>query len=92
MKRRRIARKGRAEIIYGLVAEMDTGGVGVTMTQIARAMGLKPSSYIMGLLWDLHNSGDVFYRISELRNGCIVRMWRVTKPGGNRHEEVAPPF
>lgn len=80
MRRSRISREGRAQIIYGLVAELDVTGNGVSMTRVARAMGLKPSSYVTGHLWDLHRAHDVIYRITELRNGGIVRLWSVVRP------------
>ncbi len=81
-KRHRVSKEGRAQIIYGLVAELDVTGYGVTMTMIARAMGLQPSTYVTNILWDLHRSREVTYKITELQNGGIVRFWAVVRPGG----------
>lgn len=80
MKRYRIPRKGRVSVVYGVVSDLDIIGAGVTMTQVARAMGLQPSTYVMNILWELFHEGDVRYRITELRNGGIVRLWRITRP------------
>ena len=81
MRRYKISREGRADIIYGIVAQLDVTGNGVTMTRVARAMGLSPSTYVTNLMWELYRTNSLTCKVSERRNGGIVRLWSVRRPG-----------
>lgn len=72
---RRMSRKGRVQIVFGEVGYLDRFGLGVSMTTVARAMGLQPSTYIRNILWELWRAGDLCYKERKRKNGGIVRMW-----------------
>ena len=78
--RYKLTRKGRLAVVYGAVNEIQEGLVGATMTQIARYMSMKPSTYVMNCLKELEACGVVYHAVEESRNGVLVREWFIVRP------------
>jgi len=91
LKRYRVSKEGRVNIIYGMVSTLQNGKVGTTMPKVARAMGLVPSTYVANLLWVLYNENAVTFTVVARKCGGYVRLWRILRPGethnAEKHEE-----
>ena len=83
-RRYKLTRKGRLAVTYGAVNEIQKGVVGATMTQVARYMLVKPSTYIMDCLKELETEGALYHTVSELKNGVVAKEWFVMPPDGQR--------
>lgn len=78
----KLTRKGRLAIAYGAVNEIQEGRVGATMTQVARYMGLSPSTYVMNLLQELREEGIIYFMWDDRSNGKSVRSWYIRPSDG----------
>lgn len=81
----RLTRRGRLAVCYGAVNEIQSTAskhvgleVGATMTQVARFMGLKPSTYVRELLSELVEEGILLEQVFERDTRGIVREYFIT--------------
>ncbi|MCK5613841.1 hypothetical protein KAR91_68890 [Candidatus Pacearchaeota archaeon] len=71
----RLSRQGRRREVLRVVKRLTVVHGYATMTQVARVMGMKPSTYINNLLRDLWEVHSVDCEVVSRSNGGIVRHW-----------------
>jgi len=76
----KLTRVGRLAVVYGTVNDIQIGRAGATMTQVARSMGLQPSSYVQGLLVELETEGVIRHKNYVRENGGLRREWFIATP------------
>ena len=90
MADKRLTKEGREIATLDAVMLLDNLEGSVTMSRVARYCGLKPSSYLMGVLFHLNNTGEIDLSFGRCPNGSEVYLWRYLCHRGRHSDEI--PF
>lgn len=76
----KLTRRGRVAVVYGAVNDIQNGLIGATMTQVARHMGLSPSTYVMDCLKELATDGALRCVLHKHAEDIIFLEWFTSPP------------